>query len=196
MGLMDNEERSSVAAVAALTDCNPFLPERIKIERRILGPAFVPTSTTWHADGDTGPFDPNLPHLRERIEQLAVALYTRLADGRTADPQEVTDYRGLIFYHLFLRYEDDWLALIDAKGGGLNGSAAVGCYDSFADDLERFFSVVPGPPPDPAQNTARDDTGGPRMHGCKGLSLCRCIGFAIDIQPKSGQPGRAETAPV
>ena len=39
MPLIHGDARSAVAAVAALTECNPFVPERIELMERILGPA-------------------------------------------------------------------------------------------------------------------------------------------------------------
>lgn len=98
MALIDSDVRSAVAAIAALTDCNPFVPERIELERRILGAAFVPIGAVWNADGDAEVSDPNLPRLRERVEQLVGALRNRLAAGAAASAEEIAVYRGAVFY--------------------------------------------------------------------------------------------------
>ncbi len=43
MTLIHEDERDLVSAVAALIDCNPFLPQRLELERRVLGDAFTPS---------------------------------------------------------------------------------------------------------------------------------------------------------
>ena len=144
MALIESGERSVVAAVAALTDCNPFVPERIELEKRILGAAFVPIGVVWFAEGDAGVFDPNLGRLRERVEQLATLLHTRLTAGTEATSEEQADYRGLVFYLLWLRYEDDWLALIKANNGDRAALKTVSFYERFARDAAHFLSPLPG----------------------------------------------------
>ena len=89
-------------------------------------------------------FDPNLGRLRQRVEELAGHLRTRLAAGAAATPEELADYRGAVLYLLFLRYEDDWLALSTAGENGRGGSKSVGCYERFAADVAHF-SRAAGP---------------------------------------------------
>jgi transcriptional regulator with AAA-type ATPase domain len=150
MALIDNRERTTVAAVAALTDCNPFVPERIELEKKVLGSAFVPTGVVWFADGDAGQFDPNLSRLHERIEEVATQLHKRLAAGGVATAEELADYRGLVFYLLWLRYEDDWHALIKAGDAGLSMPRPVSFYEKFARDAAHFLSPLHGTQADSA----------------------------------------------
>ena len=56
MPLGQDEERGALAAVAALTNCNPFVPERVELEKRILGSAFKPFAPVWYAEGEAGVF--------------------------------------------------------------------------------------------------------------------------------------------
>ena len=94
MPLMRNGEREAVSAVAALVDCNPFLPERVHLERRALGEAFVDSPMVWHAEGEAAPLNPNAPRLRELVERLGTELRQRLATagaGATATPAELAD---------------------------------------------------------------------------------------------------------
>ena len=51
MTLIRKDERTVFSALAGLVDCNPFLPERVELERQALGSAFVPAAAVWHADG-------------------------------------------------------------------------------------------------------------------------------------------------
>ena len=79
MPLMRNDERAVVSAVAALVDCNPFLPERVALERRALGDAYVDAPSVWHAEGEAAPLNPNAPGVRDLVERLGTELRARLA---------------------------------------------------------------------------------------------------------------------
>jgi len=48
MAFMTEPERALARAISELALCHPFLPERIKAERRALGARFVPTGPVWH----------------------------------------------------------------------------------------------------------------------------------------------------
>ena len=150
MALVESDERTAVDAVAQLTDCNPFLPERVELEKKLLGDAFIPIGVVWYAEGEAGTFDPNLPQLRQRVEDLAAVLQGRLAAGVHASDAELTQYRSLIFYLLWLRYEDDWLALIRASEATRSAPKRVDCYDRFLQDVVHFLALLPGPKPDAA----------------------------------------------
>jgi len=147
-----NDERAVVSAVAALADCNPFLPERVALERQALGDAFVDAPSVWHAEGEAAPLNPNAPRVRDLVERLGTELRGRLAAGASvgATPAELADYHGLVLYWLFQRYEDDWFALIEPAESGEARHTRVSCYTRFAHDVQHFLSIVPGPPVDPA----------------------------------------------
>ena len=81
MTLIHEDERDLVSAVAALIDCNPFLPKRLELERRVLGDAFTPVAAVWHADTDDATVTPNAVALRAVVERLGVQLQQRLAAG-------------------------------------------------------------------------------------------------------------------
>ncbi|MEO8752617.1 MAG: sigma 54-interacting transcriptional regulator [Casimicrobiaceae bacterium] len=112
MSRIDGKLGEALAAVAGLTDCNPFVPERVELEQRILGAEFVPFGIVWAADADAGLFDPNLPRLRERVEEIVGAVHARLAAGATATEELIAHYRSAVFYLLWLRTEDALAALI------------------------------------------------------------------------------------
>lgn len=136
--------------VARLLDCNPFLPDRVELERRILGDAFVPYGSIWHSVGDAWVSNPNTPALRERLEALAASVRDRLAGVRSVAPAEADAWRGLVLYLLWLRYEDDLWRLIEPEGAVDVSRSPVALYDRFAADAHDLLGRLPGPPPDPA----------------------------------------------
>lgn len=141
MSLIGDDERPAVTAVAALVDCNPFVSERVELQRRVLGDAFVAVAPTWHADGEDTGFDPNLPPLRERVTQLTGELQRRLQLGCHASVEEIDLYRNLVLYLLWLRYEDAWWALFAHNTGTAYSPATF--YPDFARDVKELLSPLP-----------------------------------------------------
>ncbi len=150
MPLLDAADLAVAADVARLLDCNPFLPERIELERRILGDAFLPYGAVWHSVGDAFISNPNTPILHARLEALAATVRDRLAAGTPASTAEVDACRGLGLYLLWLRYEDDLYALVEPEGAVDVSRSPVACWDRFASDVDDLLGRLPGPPPDPA----------------------------------------------
>src|SRR5438128_11137031 len=98
MKFIRENERELVRVVAAFVECNPFLPERLELERRALGAEFVPTATIWHAEGATAPRSVNVIRLAPIIEQLGTRLQQRLAAGAQATLEELADYHAIVLY--------------------------------------------------------------------------------------------------
>jgi len=133
-----------LAAVAGLTDCNPFTPQRVELEQRILGADFVPIGAVWAADADAGVFDPNLPRLRERVEQIVGDAHARLAAGAAVNDTLQGHFRRAVFYLLWLRTEDAWAALIKTPPAERTAGHRVDAYDRFAADAGQLFAPVGG----------------------------------------------------
>lgn len=149
MSLLREAEVDTVAAVARLLDCNPFLPQRVELERRILGPAFVDGGPIWHAGSDDVAPSPNTALLHERFEQLAETLKSRLIAGARPTTTEAEAYRNLALYLLWLRFEDDLWALIEpAEGSEFNAPQAVAWYERFEREAGELLAPLPGPPAD------------------------------------------------
>jgi transcriptional regulator with AAA-type ATPase domain len=141
MRFVDDSEAAVLAAVAALADGNPFLPDRVESERRALGPHFERTSAVWHAEADLAGTHPNLPRLRERVEALAPLLRERLASGARARKAELVQYEGLVRHLLYMRYENEWFALITAAERGDPTNRRIGAYRRFARDVAHFCDI-------------------------------------------------------
>jgi len=75
-------DRALLGAVSELAHCNPFLPERIDLERSVLGPEFLESEPVWSMQVD----DPKKPRanswrVHEHVESLVDLLRQRLLKG-------------------------------------------------------------------------------------------------------------------
>jgi len=141
MQFVDASEARLLDAISQLTDSNPFLPERVECERRILGDAFADTATVWHAHGDLDDLNPNVAAIIERVEQLASRLRHRLAEGARARPAELSSYEGLIRHLLYYRYLDPFTELVALGEQGRSTTRRVGAHRRFAADVSHFLEI-------------------------------------------------------
>jgi MoxR-like ATPase len=139
---MSDQERWLTGAIAALTECNPFLPERIEWERRALGAGFVASGVVWHAEADLEAVHPNIVRLGEIVEALAPELRERLVRGARATEVELRHYEAVVRHLLFQRYDLEWWGLIERASRGEATTVRVASYRRFADDAEHFFSIA------------------------------------------------------
>ncbi len=105
MAWLTRAERNKIELLAELTYTNPFVPERIALERRILGRAYRPTR------GGVWSFEPgphageNTERIRQQIEELAEVLRLRLVGGARGDDREYQLYDDLVLHLLYFRMD-------------------------------------------------------------------------------------------
>ena len=144
MALFDDEDRRIARALGSLGYCNPFLPERLELERSVLGGAFVPMGEAWHKHADDPVASPNLPLLTAKAEALANAAREGLPPGgHGAGDADLVLYEGVVLYLLHSRYRAPFAALIgdqpepaEAPGG------RAGFYTDFLEDMHHYLSVT------------------------------------------------------
>ncbi len=104
-------DRKLFEATAQLTYCNPFLPERVDLERRALGRDFEPHGEVWHADRLSDP-NPNVVRIQERLEQRLPGWRNELLEGGVHSADELKLYRDVAYYTLYNRWQEDLLELV------------------------------------------------------------------------------------
>src|SRR5579859_7311005 len=88
-------------AISCLAFCNPFLPERIECERKVLGEQFVEVDMVWNLAKDWDGMRPNIGLLRDKTERLAARLRDRLVDGNRPLEKELRLYEDVVAYLLY-----------------------------------------------------------------------------------------------
>ncbi|MGH7819705.1 MAG: sigma-54 factor interaction domain-containing protein, partial [Candidatus Binatia bacterium] len=145
-------ERTQLEGVVALVESNPFLPERVEAERRVLGAEFRPRTIAWHADATLDGVNPNLAPTAEVAERLAPRLRDRLLAGARANEEELSLYESLVLYLLYSRYETELWKLIE-RTLREERVGRIAFWERFEADVERFLGlprVAEALAPDPA----------------------------------------------
>ena len=142
MSLFDPTERRLADLFRRLSYCNPFVPERIDIERGILGEAFIPTGAAWHKDLDEPAASPNLDALTDRAESLADQARARLLEGCTTDDADLELYETVVLYLVYNRHQAGLHTLIcEPAETQRSGGSPVAFFEDFLADLERYLAL-------------------------------------------------------
>jgi transcriptional regulator with AAA-type ATPase domain len=138
---MSARERETAEAISRLVYCNPFLAERVELERRVLGDEFTPFFVVWHPRTDIEDDNPNVLRIAARVGDLAERLRKRLGGDAALTDHERTLYQDVCLYTLYYRYH---LRLIDMV---LRPEACRrGTHAPFYADFRRDFAHLLGRP--------------------------------------------------
>ena len=145
MALFDPAEYRFADAVSRLAYCNPFLPERVRLEREAVGPEFVNTPAVYRFCPDRDDRWPNLARmgeqnlgrLDERVEKLAHKAHSRLLKDRKVVESEAVLYEDLVHYLLYRRYRKDLDETIEAVAK----RPKMSFWQPFLDDFRRYFDI-------------------------------------------------------
>lgn len=143
MALLTADEWGVAEAIANIGYTNPFLPERIELEKKALGEAFVRFQPflQFRPNCSVSDMFPNAPTLRHRSEQLLEKVREKLLAQESATKLELEVYENLAFYQLYARYMSTILDLPAARFRNRPEDDILDCYDAFADDYKRFLEL-------------------------------------------------------
>ena len=154
MALLSSRELRAAEALARIGYCNPFLPERLALERTALGTAFRGSDQVLHLPADADRKTPdaarqaiflNFAALRKKAEALTEKMRSRLLDGATASDRELGIYRDvalLLIYSQHMSYVDT-----SATGhiAGAQPEHTTAVWKAFQRDFDKYLHI-PGLP--------------------------------------------------
>jgi DNA-binding NtrC family response regulator len=143
MALFSTREGRIAEAVAGIAFGNPFLPERIALERQALGRDFLEAGPVIRVQSDAS-YDamfPNVAKLHRLAEALAEAARRRLRSGHDATEIDLALYEDLVCYVLYNRH----LSLVHEAVRTLMGSpdwgGPVERWPAFRADFEVYLEL-------------------------------------------------------
>lgn len=140
MYMFDVETAARLDAIGKLGFCNPFGPERPRLEASIVGEEAART-VLWNRPVDWPLVDPVLPAIQEEAERQIARIQTLLAGGAKPNERERELIRGVALYVLYYRYDEqlyDWITSGPTP-------ESVGFYDDFREDFRALFAHVDPP---------------------------------------------------
>jgi transcriptional regulator with AAA-type ATPase domain len=127
--------------------CNPFLPERVELERAVLGREFVEGEPVWSRRSEDRP-RANAWRIAERVGELLERLGPRLGENAGAAERDLVLYEDAALLLLYQRYYPKFLQASFAEGeagagaqAGPGGAARWRFYRDFLQDWRRLFHI-------------------------------------------------------
>ncbi|HTS29381.1 MAG TPA: sigma 54-interacting transcriptional regulator [Bryobacteraceae bacterium] len=141
MPFLSASQRSLLKAVSQLGYCNPFLPERVELERAALGAEFVEGEPVWsfHVD-NPGPRE-NHWRIQGRLEPAAEQARERLLEGADASESDLVLYEDAVLSLLYTRYYRDLYEAGFGLAAGKNDPGRWKFYTRFRDDFRHFLQI-------------------------------------------------------
>ena len=139
--MIQPDERSVAEAISRLAYCNPFLGERIELERRILGDEFTSFYAVWHPRDDVEDDNPNVLKIAERATALAEDLRSRLGKCEKPDKDEIALYQDVCLYVLYYRYHLRFFEMI-TKQTDPEAKRSTPFFTDFRKDFERLLGMA------------------------------------------------------
>ena len=147
MAILSSRDLRVAEAIGQIGYCNPFLPERLALERAALGAAFQCSDPVINLppDADLKAIFPNFTALRERAEFLSEKMRSRLLSGTPPAEHELRIYQDLAMYLLYNRHMSylDNVATTPTKLAESAQSSAA--WNDFQRDFNRYLQL-PGFP--------------------------------------------------
>src|SRR6187399_1561986 len=103
MSILTAEQRSFLEAVSRLGYANPFLPERVELERRVLGAEFLEGEPVWSYRAEHPEPRANVWRIVSRLEPLVEHLAASLRGGMSAGEADLALYEDAALQLLYQR---------------------------------------------------------------------------------------------
>jgi transcriptional regulator with AAA-type ATPase domain len=136
--------RRILEAVTKVAFANPFLPERVELEREALGEEFRPgSSNVWSRHGDADDNQPNLQNLAARAAAIVDAARGALASGQRGGDDELALYEDAALYVLYDRFRPQLKSVVQPAIE--NGSPSkISFWPEFKQAFTHYLTVPGG----------------------------------------------------
>ncbi|MFM8477586.1 MAG: hypothetical protein ACKOEO_17525, partial [Planctomycetaceae bacterium] len=147
MAILSTRDLLVAEAIGQIGYCNPFLPERLALERAALGGDFCCADPVInlppHADLQT--IFPNFVALRQRAEVLSEAMRRKLLSGARPAERELRVYQNLAMYLLYNRHMSYLNQVATAPADRAKTAQSAAAWKDFQKDFASYLQL-PGLP--------------------------------------------------
>jgi len=146
MALFEDSERARAEALVRLGYFNPFLPERIDLEREVLGKDFVDPGEMWHKQADDVEERPNIDLMMAFSKALADRVRARLLEGGPGNDADGALYEDVALYYIYNKYKKQFFEHIRrlaalASPGQASQPDTMDFYTAFRYDMEHYLAI-------------------------------------------------------
>jgi hypothetical protein len=143
MALLPSSDWRVAEAIAGIGYCNPFLPERVELERRALGRRYISVGPVIQArpGAKVEELFPNIPALHKRAQELVEAARRQLIEGAPVAAAELVVYEDLALYFLYGSYMSSLDGLVTRSMDQAGHEHPVPFWREFEADFNRLLRL-------------------------------------------------------
>ena len=130
MTLFTKPEKKFVVILGRIIDCNPFLPERVALEKQALGSTFLDRDANWNLEPTIYRRSENVVRIAEKAEALIASKKKARSSAHPWTEEEIQLFADLVDYVMFSRLAEDFSDFIDGAW-----SRVSKVYERFQIDL-------------------------------------------------------------
>jgi transcriptional regulator with AAA-type ATPase domain len=145
--LFSPADLSRAELISRIAHCNPFTPERIQLERNLLGRAYVNEDADWNVRGTLGRMPLNVERVHAEAERVLARALSRADQSPVASDEEWKLYRDVALFCLYHRYSDRFHDYLMTAEGQTRRAGKPRFYSNFAEDFWRIFTSAQLRPP-------------------------------------------------
>lgn len=116
--MFSSEQRKFAQTISEIINCNPFLPQRIKLERQALGKEFIEENANWNLHPSQHQATVNLERMHVMAEEILSSC--RNAGTKQFDEKNAPLYLDLVRFVLFNVHSDAFTTVAEEHGKGSN----------------------------------------------------------------------------
>ncbi|UDQ99214.1 sigma-54 factor interaction domain-containing protein [Lentisphaerota bacterium WC36G] len=136
--IIKKEQLELIKALGDLNFTNPFLEERVELERKILGEDFSYAGTVWHIHEDQQHAEKNLRRIIELTAFHAEDLRNKISLSEKLTKEIVVAYENLIVYHLFEKYRLNFTRQLEIK----YNQCGFTFFEDFSSDYNYYMNII------------------------------------------------------
>lgn len=141
MPLFDDPDRRFAETVSRLSYCNPFLPERLQLERTALGDAFCDEGAVWSKRVHVDDRRANIAQLHQCARTLVDKTRERLMQNAPADAEELILYEDLALYCLYHQYREHLRDTLDQSVQNPGAPVKVRYWKDYVRDFHAWLAL-------------------------------------------------------
>ena len=126
-----SDRRREARALRDLSICNPFLPERVELEKRFLGEVFTDGGDVWSMDPSRPPASPNVAAVAGKARALLRKLAPFVGGDAEIAEEDLDLYEAVATYVLYDLVDDDMHEDIVGPMPKPGVVRPLGCWSSF-----------------------------------------------------------------
>ena len=143
MALLNSTDWKCADAIAGIGYCNPFLPERVELERQALGARFVegPSVRQRGPEPSMAEMFPNTLPMAEHGGELLAAMPEKLIAGASASEAELVTYEDLGLVTLYIHYMSSRGGLVFAELRDHRATEKIQFWQDFRSEFYHYFEL-------------------------------------------------------